>query len=398
MCGFVGFVRPNGFSRTDASESIVNMLNSLRHRGPDGEGCWVDPVYPFAVGHRRLAIRDLSSHGAQPMRSSTGRYVLAYNGEIYNHLSLRKMLYKNSSTGWVGDSDTETLLECVEIFGLDQTLEKLIGMFAFCLLDRQLGVCHLARDRLGEKPLYYRWQNGTFMFSSELAALAPHPLFSPEIDPEAVEQYKKLGYISAPRSIYKDIYKVLPGSYVSLKLPGAKSDVRTTTYWSITRVISTVNRTVPSKSLSHEVDHFIDLLKQVVSGQMEADVPVGAFLSGGLDSSLVSAVMASTTTSSIKTFSLGFEDPLHNEARSAARIAAFLGSSHTELYVTQSMMADCTEKLEEVFDEPFADSSAIPTVLLSQLAGRSVKVAITGDGGDEVFWGLQTLWLDSEMV
>jgi asparagine synthase (glutamine-hydrolysing) len=365
------------------------MSESLSHRGPDDAGTWVDGDAGIAFGHRRLSVLDLSPAGHQPMISASGRYVVVFNGEIYNHLEIRSELELLASPpDWRGHSDTETLLSGVERWGVDSVLKKSVGMFAFALWDRQARVLTMARDRIGEKPLYYGWQGGTFLFGSELKALRIHPAFNAEIDRNVLTLYMQLGYIPAPWSIYQNIFKLLPGTYAQLparEYPGFLPEPKV--YWSLRRVAESGLASPFSGSDQDAIDELEAQLTRAVSLQSIADVSLGAFLSGGIDSSTVVALLQLQSSLPVKTFTIGFHESGYQEAEHARAIAAHLRTDHTELYATPRDAMDVIPKLPALYDEPFGDSSAIPTFLVSQLARRQVTVSLSGDGGDELFAG-----------
>jgi asparagine synthase (glutamine-hydrolysing) len=382
MCGIAGFLHVGSFERGKAGACALAMANALIHRGPDDGGVWVDPEAGVALSHRRLAILELSPAGHQPMISSCGRYALVFNGEIYNHLEIRSAL---GAVAWRGHSDTETLLEGIAFWGVEATLRRCSGMFAFAIWDRQRRTLTLARDRMGEKPLYLGWHKDNLLFASELKALEAHPEFSGEVDRSALTALLKYNCIPAPLSIYKGIAKLPPGTVVTVS-----ADDRSITplpYWSMHEVVGEAR----VNGFLGEVDRAIVELESVlvaaISRQMVADVPVGAFLSGGIDSSLVVALMRLATKSPVKTFSIGFEEAGFDESAYARAVASHLRTEHTELYVTARSAQELIPELPGVYDEPFADSSQIPTILVSRLARSEVKVALSGDGGDELFGG-----------
>ena len=410
MCGIVGFFTPKGFEHDKASAILEKMTETVKHRGPDDSGRWLDSDTGIALGHRRLSILDLSTAGHQPMKSLSGRFVLALNGEIYNHQEIRVELEcycnpvplnSNSShpnllpngdktkINWRGYSDTETLLEGFETWGIEATLKKTVGMFAIALWDREDSMLTLARDRMGEKPLYYGFQNETFLFGSELKALKVHPDFLATIDRDVLCLYLRHCYIPAPYSIYKGIQKLLPGTYIQVQL-GADASVQTLTpksYWSMADVaVEAV--AAPFEGSDVEAIATLDSqLKQSISLQMMADVPLGAFLSGGVDSSAVVALMQAQSMRPVKTFSIGFDEVGYNEAVYAKAVAQHLGTDHTELYVSSAEAMNVIPLLGKMYDEPFADSSQIPTFLVSQMAKQHVTVSLSGDAGDELFCG-----------
>lgn len=392
MCGVVGYFslkRDNNWKRF-----IYQMSSSLVHRGPDSKNVWFDDCSHLALGHQRLSIVDLSPAGSQPMLSLSGRYVIAFNGEIYNHQDIRNKL--NSEQGlcnWRGHSDTETLLAALERWGIQKTLHELTGMFAIVLWDRKLNVLSLIRDRMGEKPIYYGWQNKegqqAFLFSSELKAMKQHPAFEGEVDRDALSSLIRYNYIPAPYSIYRGIKKLLPGHRLDVKLKGLNydTDLVSKPYWSLIDCVKNGKSNPYTGSEASAEAALESLLKKAIGRQMIADVPVGAFLSGGVDSSLIVALMQAQSTRKIKTFTIGFDQKDYNEALYAKRIAQHLGTDHTELYVTASDAKAVIPKLASLYDEPFADSSQIPTYLVSKLARSEVTVSLSGDGGDEIFGG-----------
>ncbi|MDO9271443.1 MAG: asparagine synthase (glutamine-hydrolyzing) [Rugosibacter sp.] len=382
MCGLTGFFSPANLA-ADAAEIARHMSEAIIHRGPDDSGVWVDAVAGIALAHRRLSILDLSPAGHQPMASNGGRYVIVFNGEIYNHLELREAL---TGMAWRGHSDTETLLAAFEAWGIEATLKKCVGMFALALWDRETRSLTLARDRMGEKPLYYGWQGDVFLFGSELKALRAHPAFRGEIDRDALALYLRHNYVPAPYSIYRGIAKLPPGSWLTLSAdaPVAASP-EPTFYWRARDAAQAdVRHDLNDETAASELD---TLLRRAVGGQMVADVPLGAFLSGGIDSSIVVALMQAQSERPVQTFTIGFHEAGYNEADHAHAVAAHLGTEHTELYVTAEQAMAVIPRLPALYDEPFADSSQIPTLLVSELAHRHVTVSLSGDGGDELFGG-----------
>jgi asparagine synthase (glutamine-hydrolysing) len=386
MCGVSGIWAPSS-PRQDVIVGQVNgMARAIAHRGPDDAGLWADAEVGVAFGHRRLSIVDLSPAGHQPMTSASGRYVIAYNGEIYNHRQLRAEVDARGAMDWRGHSDTEVLLAAVEAWGPQGALERCVGMFAIALWDRHDRCLHLARDRIGEKPLYFGTVDGKFVFASELKAIraiAP----APALDHSALLLYLRLGYVPAPFCIYQGLRKVEPGSIVTVRNAGAQ--VETKRYWSALEVAQRAHGQSAGvgKSDAVQVEALDRLLRQSIRDQMVADVPVGAFLSGGIDSSTITALMQAESTSRVHSYSIGFAEVEYDEAPHAKRIAQHLGTDHTELYVTSQQAQDVIPRLPTMYDEPFADSSQIPTFLLCQLARRSVTVALSGDAGDELFGG-----------
>lgn len=399
MCGLNGFLTKEVFLQTPRQLSEA-MGQTIRHRGPDDAGVWCDQDVGIALGHRRLSILDLSPAGHQPMHSACGRYVIVFNGEIYNHLELRNQL-SGAHGGWNGHSDTETLLAAIAAWGVNAALNACVGMFAFALWDRQRRVLTLARDRLGEKPLYYGIQNNTFLFGSELKALRAHPAFVGEIDRDALALYLRHNYIPAPYSIYKGIQKLLPGTYLQVDM-ALNMDVET--YWSVNEVAELGSGDLFVGSEAEAKAELTRLLTQAIRGQMMADVPLGAFLSGGVDSSAIVALMQAQSSNPVKTFTIGFREEGYNEAEYAHAVAKHLGTEHTELYVSPEQAMAVIPRLPEIYDEPFADSSQIPTWLVSKLAREQVTVSLSGDGGDELFGGYnryfigQALWRKLERL
>lgn len=392
MCGITGFFQKSFFSSDIVQINALKMADRIAHRGPDDAGVWVDEAAGIALAHRRLSIVDLSPAGHQPMLSVSGRYIIVFNGEIYNHLELRKELETGSrieDIAWRGHSDTETLLAGFEAWGIEATLKKTVGMFAIALWDRDEKMLTLARDRMGEKPLYYGFQQDTFLFGSELKALKSHPDFLGEIDRDVLCLYLRHCYIPAPYSIFKGIKKLLPGTYLQLPLvwEGGR-ELIPKAYWSLAEVA--VRGAADQQFSGSDADAIAMLdaqLKESIRAQMMADVPLGAFLSGGVDSSLVVALMQAQSDRPIKTFSIGFDESTYNEAHYAKAVAQHLGTEHTELYVSSAEAMKVIPKLGKMYDEPFADSSQIPTFLVSQMASQHVTVSLSGDGGDELFCG-----------
>jgi asparagine synthase (glutamine-hydrolysing) len=392
MCGISGFWETSRQLNNDLLPSIVQqMSNSLIHRGPDDGGVWVDTEVGIALGHRRLAILDLSPEGHQPMTSANGRYVIVFNGEIYNFLELRRQL-ESLGHGFRGHSDTEVMLASFSQWGVLDATQYFNGMFAFALWDRQERVLHLGRDRLGEKPLYYGWVGNTLLFASELKAFKAYPNFLAEINRDALALFLNYGYIPAPDSIYKCIYK-LPSATV-LSWNGKTVHPQPVSYWSA-REVAELGITQPFTGSDTEALTQLEvLLKDAVGMRMVSDVPLGAFLSGGIDSSTIVALMQVQSSLPVKTFSIGFHEKEYNEAQYARAVAHHLGTDHTELYVTPSEALAIIPKLPILFDEPFSDTSQIPTFLLSQLARQQVIVSLSGDAGDELFAGYNRYFFD----
>lgn len=387
MCGIAGF-----FSRRNASDNwreyLTLMTAVMSHRGPDTDGHWIDYEVGIAFGHRRLSIIDLSPEGHQPMSSASGRYQICFNGEIYNFGELRKNL-EESSHRFRGHSDTEVMLAAFEQWGVEASVKRFVGMFAFALWDRREHVLYLVRDRLGEKPLYYGWIGDTFLFGSELKALRAHPAWQGEINRDAIALLMRHNYIPAPYSIYKGVFKLLPGTILTQKVASLAegSSPKPVPYWSAKQVVEDGIAHPFTGSDREAIDELEALLRQSVRQQMVADVPLGAFLSGGIDSSTVVALMQAQSGRPVKTFTIGFDEEEYNEARHAKAVAKYLGTDHAELYLTSEEAMSVIPNLASIYDEPFSDSSQIPTVLVSQLARQHVTVSLSGDAGDELFCG-----------
>lgn len=387
MCGiagiWTGWPVAGGLAR--AAEA---MASAIRHRGPDSSGVWAEEEAGLALAHRRLAIIDLSEAGAQPMASADGRHVLVYNGEIYNHLELRRVLEAaDPSLVWKGHSDTETLLVAISRYGLEGALAKVCGMFALALWDRKERHLTLARDRIGEKPLYYGWSGGRFLFASELKALRALPNFNNAIDPQAVETLLRYAYVPAPLSIYSGIYKLPAGSLLRLASFEEAGACKPVAYWSLPDAFEAAQADPFHGNFDAAVQDMEDVLGEVIASQMLSDVPLGSFLSGGIDSTLVTALMQKTSQRPVRTFSIGFSGSRFDESVAARAVAGHLGTEHTEFHVGDADALDLVPQLPTIYDEPFADSSQIPTVLLSRLTREDVTVAMSGDGGDELFGG-----------
>ena len=385
MCGIAGVLSGRG---ADA-ETVTRMTRVLAHRGPDDQGIWLDAEAGIALGHRRLSIIDLSPAGHQPMLSPGGRYVIILNGEIYNYADLRaELAAQGQRFEWRGHSDTEVLLAGFETWGIKETLQRASGMFAIALWDQAERSLTLARDRLGEKPLYYGRQGGPkgpFLFASELKALRQHPDFVGEVDREALSLLLRYLVVPAPLSIYRGIAKLMPGTMLTLRHGAAEPDVEQ--YWSGAEVARSGVANPITLGPNEAADALEQMLEAAVQRQMVADVPLGAFLSGGVDSSTVVAIMQKLSPRPVRTFTVGFHDKAFNEAEHAKAVARHLGTDHTELYVSPEQAMEVIPRLGAIYDEPFADSSQIPTHLISALARRHVTVALSGDGGDELFGG-----------
>jgi asparagine synthase (glutamine-hydrolysing) len=379
LCGIVGYSSKSGIASEDIA---LAMAKRIKSRGPDAAGVWIDEAAGLAFAHRRLAILDLSDAGQQPMVSVNGQLILVFNGEIYNHHELRRDIEAAGwSTPWRGYSDTETLLAALQLWGLASTLPRLNGMFAIGLWDCQRRVLSLARDRAGEKPLFYGNAGGSFLFASELKALTIHPDWKGEINRDVLALYLRHAYVPDPYCIYQGMVKLPPAHWVEVRDNIASEPV---CYWSIADVTQATRRDDPPKVL---VDELETSLINAVGLRMEADVPLGAFLSGGIDSSAIVALMQAQASRPVKTFTIGFDVAGYNEAENAKEVAQHLGTEHTELYLSAQDALDVVPRLAEIWDEPFADSSQIPTLLLSEMTRKQVTVALSGDAGDELFCG-----------
>lgn len=405
MCGFAGFL---GYKIFD-SEVLRAMANAIESRGPDDAGYWFDGKEKIGLAHRRLSVLDLTSAGHQPMSSESDRYIIAFNGEIYNHLALRDEIEGVKGFGyfnWRGHADTETLLAGIEAWGLEDTLKKSVGMFALALWDKNTQSLYLARDRFGEKPIYYGWQgNGvdrSFLFGSDLKALKVHPAFSGEVDRGSLSLLLRHNYVPAPYSIYKEISKLEAGSILSISLKNREPLI--TKYWNPIDVALLGQSSLFTGSPTDAVDELEMLAKNAVRQQMLSDVPLGALLSGGIDSSTVVALMQSQSTCPVNTYTVGFNEKEFNESFHAKEVAKHLGTNHTEMFVSATDAMNVIPRLPSLFSEPFADSSQIPTFLVSQLARQNVTVALSGDGGDELFCGYnrydltERLWKNIQQI
>lgn len=393
MCGIAGFLTFHPMSAEAGRAALQAMCDAIRHRGPDADGLFIDADAGVALGHRRLSIVDLSDTGAQPMSSPSGRFTIVYNGEIYGFLTLRQTLQAKGVT-FRGTSDTEVLLAAMDLWGIRKTLEQAHGMFAFAVFDRKLNRVVFARDRLGKKPLYLGLKSGSLLFGSELKALRASPDFgAPEPDRRAQAQYARYGYVPAPLSIYRDVLKLPAGTMVEVRLdqpPQSAEDLTPIiqTFWDI-RDCAAHGLANPIRDEAQALSHIETELQRAVQDRMVADVPVGAFLSGGIDSTLITAMMQEQTSTKVTSFTVRFEDAGLNEADHAAAIAAHLGTDHHEVTATPAMAFDLLATLPQVYDEPFADPSAVPTLLVSKLARDQLTVVLSGDGGDESFGGYE---------
>ena len=379
MCGITGIISKN--KNSSYLSGLLNpMVKSLNHRGPDSKGIYIDENNGVALGHNRLSILDLSKNGNQPMPSKTGRYIISFNGEIYNHLLLRN---KIGITSWVSTSDTETILSAVEKWGIKKTLEHLNGMFAFALYDKLSNDLHLCRDRAGEKPLYYGNIAGDFIFASELKAFLTHPKFKKDIDRNILSTYMQYGYVPAPYSIYKGIKKLPAGCHLTIN---SKMDKKLTKYWSLTKSIANQSIIIDD---DNKIKQLEELLMSSIEQQMISDVPLGVFLSGGIDSSMIASMMQSISDKPIDTFSIGFHEKEYDESSYAYSISKFLNTHHHELIIDSKMSLDIIPDLPNIYDEPFADASGLPTYLLSKMTRDKVTVSLSGDGADELFGGYE---------
>lgn len=391
MCGFAGFLEfAPARSRDESVRLVEQMTNRLTHRGPDDHGQWLNESGTVAMGHRRLSILDTSQHGHQPMTSPCGRFVLAYNGEVYNHLELRRELQQGGAT-FRGQSDTETIVAAFSEWGIASTIERCVGMFAMAVWDTHQQSLTLIRDRLGIKPLYYGLSHGGFLFGSELKALRVHPAFDSSLNRGAISRFLQHSYVPTPHTIHSNFRKLPAGSALTIsasKKLTSNADLSSVNVWWDAKSVAQQSLSNPvSDSHDAMVERLDELLTDAVRLRMLSDVPLGAFLSGGIDSSLVCALMQKQSDRPVQTFTIGFEEAGYNEADHAKRIAQHLGTDHTEYYVTPDEARDVIPRLPEMYDEPFADSSQIPTFLVSQLARQHVTVALSGDGGDELFGG-----------
>jgi len=390
MCGIAGTLG-GSLSPNDFGKILEQAGNTIAHRGPDDMGIWFDKETAIGFVHRRLSIIDLSPAGHQPMLSVTGRFVIIFNGEIYNHLDLRNELEKSDNAPrWRGHSDTESLLAAFECWGIEATLKKTVGMFAIALWDKKERKLFLMRDRMGEKPMYYGYFDDRLLFGSELKALRQLPGFKSEINRDVLSLLFRHNYIPAPYSIYTNVFKLMPGSFIEFSSETLRLRQRPEPkiYWSATEIaLDAVKNPIKFSSDNEAINALESKLIQSISGQMMSDVPLGAFLSGGIDSSTIVALMQRQSSSAIKTFSIGFKEEDYDEAVFAREVAKHLGTSHTELYVSPDDAMNVIPKLPAIFDEPFSDSSQIPTFLVSELVKKHVTVSLSGDGGDELFCG-----------
>ena len=385
MCGIAGFCNLKG----DWKENINRMNERMHHRGPDADGVWASEGGKVVFGHKRLSIVDLSSNGAQPMESHSGRYVIAFNGEIYNYKKIAaRLLEEKKVDAFRGTSDTEVLLEAMEAYGVEPAISMCKGMFAIALYDKKEQILYLLRDRVGEKPLYYGFiGEGTFVFASEIGSVTKLAGFDNPINTDVLDIYFTHGYIPAPYSIYRDVWKLEPGTMLTIKEPFGKDDFSISTYWSMKEAARRGQTHLFTGSYTEAAEELERLLKESIGEQMMADVPVGAFLSAGIDSSTIVALMQSLNSGKVRSFTIGMNEEGYNEAEVAKEIAKHLGTEHTELYISEQDAIEVIPKLAYMFGEPFADSSQIPTYLVSKMTREHVTVSLSGDGGDELFCG-----------
>ena len=393
MCGIVGLLdKRSGFSPESGEALVRSMAEAIAHRGPDGQGAYVEAECGLALGHRRLAIIDLTEAGAQPMRSADGRWVITYNGEIYNFEEMRSALEQAfGQRAWRGHSDTEVLVETVAALGVEEALRRTNGMFALAIWDRQERALYLARDRMGEKPLYYGWAGDAFLFGSELKALAVHPKFRRDMDRGAMSLFLQYGYVPNPLCIYRGFAQLEPGHFVRLAFDAAPGQMpQSRPYWDLPEP-------KPEPADPEEAEETLDrLLRDATRLRMRADVPMGAFLSGGIDSSTVVALMQAQSSDRVRTYSIGFSEAAYDEAGYAKDVAKHLGTLHTEMYVSSDDARDLIPAIPTLYDEPFADSSQLPTYLLCKLTRQHVTVSLSGDAGDELFGGYERYFTFSD--
>ena len=385
MCGINGIFN---LSKESMIDDVLSMNKRLYHRGPDNQDFWNSKDNAICLGHTRLSIIDTSLNGNQPMHSQDGKYVLVFNGEIYNFQDIRSSLIKNYGFSFKGNSDTECFLASIQLKGLRKTLEEVTGMFAFALWDISQKNLTLAIDRMGEKPLYYSVQNRKFAFSSELKGITSSKSFTSDINLNSVNEYLKFGYVNAPNTIYNKISKLTPGEILVVTENNSKSfSLNLHKYWTFLDVYDSQDINEKSICFNDSLDELDNLVTNSIKKQMVTDVPLGCFLSSGIDSSIVAAVMQKNSSEPVNTFTIGFNDPDYDEAQNAKQIASFLGTNHCESYLDRNDLVKSIPILGNIYDEPFADSSQIPTYLVSKLASKSVKVVLTGDAGDELFGG-----------
>ncbi len=383
MCGLVGIVCNSSYSKEELVGIVSRMHTPIKHRGPDSSGIWVDEKSNIGLGHRRLSILDLSDQGAQPMHSSLDRFVISYNGEIYNFEELKKELENTELRKWKGKSDTEVILASIECWGLERAISKFIGMFAFALWDKQEQLLHLVRDRMGIKPMYWAVQNGNVIFASELKSFQGCDSWNAEIDINSLALFMKYKYVPYPNTIFKNTYQLEPATILTID---KNENIKKTKYWDLKAVANSgINDANNGACLTE--DDIVELINDAVKCRLVSDVPIGAFLSGGIDSSAVVALIQNNCSTPVNTFSIGFSIDSYDESVYAREVAQHLGTNHTEFMLEPKDAIDVIQELPKIYDEPFSDSSQIPTYLVSKLTSKNVKVALSGDGGDEVFGG-----------
>ncbi len=382
MCGITGFISSNIINYTGVLNTMISKMN---HRGPDSHGIYYNENLKTGLGHARLSIVDLSEAGHQPMFSPSNRYKIVFNGEIYNHITIRNKLNKDYRIDWKGTSDTETILIAFENWGIDKTIEHLVGMFAIALIDEKEEKLFLIRDRMGEKPLYYGWVNENFVFASDIKSISSVPLFSNKINRNSLALFLKHSSIPEPYSIYENVFKLEVGHILIIDISTGNTSKKE--YWSTTKIANENNETKYTGSANEAVSKLDELLTESVGIQMQADVPLGAFLSGGVDSSTVVALMQKQSTKKVNTFSIGFEQKEYNEAKYAKQVAEHIGTNHHDMYMSNKDVLDIVPKVSQIYTEPFSESSLIPTFLVSKIAKEKVTVSLTGDAGDELFCG-----------
>lgn len=388
MCGIAGFYSLSNLETSLLRNISIKMLSSMRHRGPDDEGIWINKTNNLLLCQVRLSILDLSINGHQPMHSKTGNFSVVFNGEIYNHKEIRKLLTNDRClVKWSSESDTETLIEAIEFWGIEKTLKLCVGMFAFAIWDNFNCKLTLARDRFGEKPLYWGWQNDKLYFASELSSISSIPFFKAKVNRDSINQLLRYNYIPAPNSIYQNINKLVSGHFITFDLKNIDQTQKSIPYWELQNVVNNLIINKHDISSKDAINLLDEKLTKVIESQMLSDVPIGAFLSGGIDSSTIVSIMQKVSINPVKTFSIGFNNVKFDEAIYAKQIAKHIGTEHTELYINDKDVIDVVPKIPHVFSEPFADSSQIPTFLLSEMVSRHVKVALSGDAGDELFGG-----------
>jgi asparagine synthase (glutamine-hydrolysing) len=403
MCGLAGFLLSAENDSKIIGSQLKSMTDAITHRGPDDEGFWTQPSERVAIGHRRLSILDLTFAGHQPMLSHSKRYVIAFNGEIYNHLELRGKLEIDSENelNWNGHSDTETLLQCFDLWGIDRSLERIKGMFAIAIYDTIDKALYLIRDRMGEKPVYYGWINNNFVFGSEIKSIKQFNGFQGEIDRDSLALFLKYDYIPEPYSIFKGINKLQQGNYLKIKMSDRgwtqQCKVSIKQYWSMEEVVNSGANKKFIGTDEQAIEKLEELISESVKQQMISDVPLGAFLSGGIDSSLAVAMMQKQSSRKVKTFTIGFDEKNYNEAEYAKQVASHIGTDHTELYITPKQAMAVISKLPKIYDEPFADSSQIPMFLVSEMARKHVTVSLSGDGADELFGGYNRYFMANKL-